>query len=185
MPRVRWPDGITGRMVTTMTTCGHCGRRVDLTDLADELAEAAARRILAAVTIPILRRLARIEYVIRTGDQAEMTALDDLRATDEALANTVTDLASSVQALGAGVDKLDAAFDDLKNAVDSGNDQAIADEVTRLQGIRDQLVNAKQQADASTAKIDEDFATPAPGEPGGPAATGESTPDPNNPASIV
>jgi len=187
---MRWPAGIAGRMVTSMTTCGHCGRRIDASELADELARAVTYRVTGALILPILRHLARIEHAIRTGDQAEMTALDDLRAADQALADTVTELTASVSALSDGVTQLDSAFDDLKQAVETGSDADIAAEVEKLQAVRDQLVAAKDQADASKAKIDEDFSAepPAPGEPGGtggPADTGEATPDPTNPASIV
>lgn len=154
--------------------CERCGHRqgTDIRDLVPV--------VQAAVTIPILRRLARIEYYIRTGDQAEMTALEDLQAADAQLASAVTDLTGSVQALSDGVTQLDTAFDELKNAV--GNDPQIAAEVAKVQAALDSLKTAKDQADAAKGVIDEDFpAEPAPGTPG----AGEGTPDSSNPASIV
>lgn len=115
----------------------------------------AAQRLAVAITVPILRQLARIEYLIRTGDQAEMTALEDLQAADAQLAQAVTDLTGSVQALSDGVTELDQAFDDLKNAV--GDDSAVAAEVAKVQAAVDGLKVAKQQADASKSVIEEDF----------------------------
>lgn len=131
-----------------------------------------ALRVLAAlITIPILRRLAGIEYLIRAGDQAEMTKFEDLQAADAELAATVQDLVGSVQTLTDGVTTLDEAFDALKAAVDQGNDAAIQAEIDRVQAAVSALKDAKASVDASTSRIDEDF--PAGGEPHEPPTTGD------------
>jgi small-conductance mechanosensitive channel len=147
--------------------CGHCGHDTDPEDVL--------RALQLMITVPILRQLARIERLIRTGDQAEMTALEDLQAADATLASNVQDLVTGVQDIVAGVDKLDADYDRLVDAVNNSgaNDAALQSVVDSLGQSVQQIKDAKDSLATSKAKIDEDF--PAPTTPG--TGDADGTPD--------
>lgn len=127
----------------------------------------------AAMTVPILRRLARIEYLIREGDQAEMTKFEDLQAADAELASNVQELVSGVQGIVAGVDKLDADYDRLVEVVAQGgtSDADLQQVVDSLGASVQQIKDAKASLADSQAKIDADF--PAGQEPTEPPTTGD------------